>query len=146
MDIETIIAEITSRDTHKVWRSSCEIISLGQEPSKIKPMIEFLPLIKEKSSGLDMGGAFAPNQRFIDFAIRTIEFHRDNDDCPCKLYAEHGLNPKKEVDKGYIVINDITKIDGNWIDYYIAECTRCGQKFKILESEGHYMWWEWSLL
>jgi len=29
---------------------------MGQSPSKIKPLIVFLPLIKEKTKGLDMGG------------------------------------------------------------------------------------------
>lgn len=143
MDIQNLIADISSRDTQKVWSAACEIIVMGQDPSKIKPLIPFLSLIKEKTKGLDMGGAFAPNQRFIDFAIKTIEFHRDSQECPCQLYEAHGLDPNKELEKGYIQINSIHKIEDIWVDFYLATCTRCQQPFKILEREGHYMWWEW---
>lgn len=144
MTTEEIIKEITSRDTYMVWRSSCEIISIGQDPEKIKPLIPYISLIKEKTDGLDMGGAFAPNQRFIDFALKTLEFHRNNDKCPCDLYDKHGLDPNKEVNKGFVDIIETTRIDGKWVDYYISICTRCQQKFKIIEREGHYMWWEWT--
>jgi hypothetical protein len=61
--IEKIIADITSGDSQKVWSASCEIISLGQDAEKIKPLIAFLPLIKEKTKGVEMCGLFAPNQR-----------------------------------------------------------------------------------
>ncbi len=79
-----IIAGITSGDSQNVWFASCEIISLGQDAEKIKPLIAYLPLIKEKTKGVEMGGLYAPNQRFVNFAIRTIEFHRDSIACPCK--------------------------------------------------------------
>lgn len=143
METHQLIVAITSRDTHEVWRSSCEIISLGQDAENIRPLIEHLPLIKKQTRGLVMGGMFAPNQRFVDFAIRTIEFHRDSDECPCALYEEHGVNPNIQAEKGYIKIISTTRIDGKWVDYYKVICQRCNQEFKIIERESHYMWWEW---
>lgn len=145
MDTETIIREITSRDPDEVWRSACEIISSGQEPLKIKPLIGFLPLIKEKTRGLEMGGAFASNQRFVDCAIRTIEFYKNNGGCPCALFGGHDcMDPNKEAEKGYIRITDKVLLDGNYVDYYLATCTRCGQDFKIIERDYHYTWWGWE--
>lgn len=47
------------------------------------------------------------------------------------------------MEKGYIQINSICKIEDNWVDFYLATCTRCHQPFKIMEPVGHYMWWEW---
>jgi hypothetical protein len=58
MDIQNLIADISSRDTQKVWSASCEIIAMGQDPSKIKPLIPFLSLIKEKTKGLDRCARF----------------------------------------------------------------------------------------
>jgi hypothetical protein len=142
-----IIEDITSRDTHKVWLSSCEIIKSGQNHSIITPLVEYLPEIKEKTKGLDMGGLVASNQRFVDFAIRTIEFHRDSKECPCILYKEHEtFNPKEEAEKGNIKIIETIMIDENYPDYYLAECLRCGRKIKISEREYHYTWWQWELL
>ena len=61
-----------------------------------------------------MGGMFAPNQRFIDFAVKTIEFHKEDKECSCALFAEKYklandvvdrelqydcFNPNKEVEK-----------------------------------------------
>lgn len=63
MDVKQLIDEITSRDTHQVWRSACEIIALGQDPERIRPLIDALPVIEEATKNLEMGGLFAPNQR-----------------------------------------------------------------------------------
>ncbi|MCU0237940.1 MAG: hypothetical protein MUC29_00730 [Pyrinomonadaceae bacterium] len=144
MKTSEILENITSRDTHKVWLSVCEIISLGQNREKILPLIEHLPEIIEKTKDLKMGGMFAPNQRFIDFAIRTIEFHRDNNSCPCTLFTEHGIDPQKEFEKGNIEITETVYDEGKWVDYYSAHCQKCSQKFKIIERESHYIWWAWE--
>jgi hypothetical protein len=46
--IEKIIAGITSGDSQNVWFASCEIISLGQDSEKDKPLIRYLSTIKKK--------------------------------------------------------------------------------------------------
>jgi hypothetical protein len=142
-----------------VWEASCEIISLGQNRDKILPLIKHLTEIKQKTAGLNMGGGFAPNQRFIDFAIKTIEFHKENKGCPCALFVEkfkltgdsidreiqyECTNPNEEAEKGNVKILDIVHIEKKWVDYYLAECLRCGQKFKVEEREYHYIWWKWT--
>jgi hypothetical protein len=142
MNNQEIISDITSRDTHKVWRSSCEIIMIGQDSEKIKELIPYLDLIKEKTKGLDMGGGFAPNQRFVDFAIRTIEFHKSPNVCSCNLYLEHSINPEKEKENGFIEITD--KKVGHWEVDYEANCCKCGQIFNINRNDGgHFPWFKW---
>jgi hypothetical protein len=145
MTTEEIIDKITSRDTHNVWSSACEIISWGQNHEKILPLINYLPAIKEKTKELDLGGAIAPNQRFIDFAIRTIEFHRDNKECSCNLFLEHSIEPKKEKEKGNItIINE--KVSDCEIDYN-AKCLKCNQIYNINQNDaGHTTWYTWKKL
>ncbi|WP_028980325.1 hypothetical protein [Sporocytophaga myxococcoides] len=145
MTTEKIINEITSGDSQKVWSSACEIISLGQEPDRIKPLIPFLTKIKEMTKGLEMGGAFASNMRFVHGAIRTIEFYKSEKGCPCSLFGIHDcMDPNKEEAKGYLKIIDRKLIDERYVDFYIALCTRCGQKFSIIERDYHYTWWGWT--
>ena len=144
MNTKEIIEEITSRDTHKVWSASCRIISESQNREEINPLIPYLSEIKKKTKGLNMGGVFAANQRFVDFAIKVIEFHRDSGACPCALYLEHGVDPNKEVVKGNVKINETVRIDGKWVDYYTVSCEKCLEEYKVIEREGHYMWWEWT--
>lgn len=161
MTTKDIIENITSRSTYKVREASCQIIHLGQEYEKIKPFIQYLPLIKFKTIDLNMGGAFAPNQRFIDFAIRTIEFHKSNKQCSCALYVEKyrltndiierdilydGFNPNSESKKGYIKILETICGEGRWIDYYLVECSRCKSTYKVEEREGHFKWWNWIII
>ena len=114
MDTQQLIADITSCDTHKVWSSSCEIIALGQNAKQIKPLIEYLPLIKKRTGRLVMGGMFAPNQRFVDFAIRTIEFHRDSIECYCTLYAK-----------------------GSGGSYFLIKPNN-GKSFEVMKSKCHF--------
>ena len=106
MNTQEILDKITSRDTHKVWESSCEIISESQNFEEIFPLIDFLSIIREKTKNLDMGGALAPNQRFVDYAIIIIEFHKKKSACSCRLYLEEfELNdPNKEQKKGNVSI------------------------------------------
>ena len=140
-----IINKISSRDSHQIWESSCEIIAIGQDREAIKPLLGLTNKLDSLTHGIDLGGAFARNSRFLSGAIKTLEFHRDSDSCTCALYGLHDcMNPKKEVDKGFLVIDNIVRIEDKWVDYYEAICTRCNQKFKIEEREGHYMWWKWE--
>jgi hypothetical protein len=98
------------------------------------------------------------NQRFIDFAITTIEFHQDNESCPCALFIKkykltndvvkreiqyEGFDPNKEAKKGNIKIVDTAYIDNNWVDYYMVECAKCATHYKVEEREGHFMFWRW---
>jgi hypothetical protein len=143
---EQIIYDITSKDIHKVWLASCEIINNGQDHDGIAPLIKYLPEIKEKTKDLDLGGLIAPNRRFVDFAIKTIEFHKDSKECTCTLYKDYEMfNPKKEAGKGNIIIYETVLINEDYPDYYIAECLKCGRKIKIFEREYHFTWWEWQL-
>ena len=148
MTTEEIISKITSKDTTKVWEASCKIISLGQDKSEIEPLIPHLSSIIEKTKNLEMGGALASNQRFIDYAIKTIEFHRDNSNsCTCSLYLAPDSvapDPNNEVNKNYITILDTITIENKWVDFYKVECKRCGQLYKVIEREYHFMWWGWK--
>lgn len=143
--IKEIINKISSKDSHQIWESSCEIIALGQDREAIKPLLILTDKIDELTKGVELGGAFAPNPRFLIGAKKTLEFHKDSDTCACVLYGLHDcMNPNKEVDKGFLKIDNIVRIENKWVDYYEASCTRCSQKFRIEEREGHYMWWEWK--
>jgi len=157
MTTQEIIENISSRDIHKVWESACEIIKFGQDHLVIAPLIEYLPLIKNSTLNLDMGGAFAPNRRFVDFAIVTIEFHQSGKKCSCALFtkkfkltkdpfnrkiAYESFNPNKEFEKGNVKILDTVNMN-NYVDYYLVECNKCATHYKVEEREGHYTFWQW---
>lgn len=161
MTTDEIIENITSRDTHKVWKSACEIINNSQDFEKIKPIISYFQFIKENTSDLKMGGTFAPNQRFIDFAITILEFHKDRKECSCSLYTKkfkltndivdreiryEMFNPNNEVEKGNIKILSVERIEEKWIDYYNVQCLKCKTQYKVDEREGHYKFWNWRKL
>lgn len=140
-----IINKISSKDRHQIWEASCEIIALGQDREAIKHLIGLTDNINDLTKDIKLGGAFAPNERFVTGAIKTLEFHRDSKECTCQLYGTHDcMNPNNEVKKGFLTINNIVRIEEKWVDYYEASCTRCQQKFQIEEREGHYMWWAWK--
>ena len=142
---EGILRDITSRDTLRVWESSCRIANLSQDRDKILPLIPYLPEIQSKTSGLEMGGVFAPNQRFVDFAIKTLQFHRDSRECPCSLYSGlDGFNPPSEEKKGNVKILSTVREHGGYVDYYKVRCCKCGQTYKVIERDYHYTWWGWT--
>jgi len=139
MTTTEIINKISSKDPHQIWESCCEIISLGQDREAIRPLFGLTDLIDDLTKGIELGGAFAPNSRFLSAAITTLKFHENINSCTCDLYGIHDcMNPNKEVDKGFLQIDNIIRIQDKWVDYYKATCTRCNQQFKIEEREGHY--------
>ena len=145
MTIEEIINKISSKDSHQIWESSCGIIALGQDRDSTKSLIHLTNKIDDITKDIKLGGAFASNKRFVNGAIKTLEFHRDSKECTCQLYGIHDcMNPNDEVKKGYLVINNTVRIDGKWVDYYEVTCTRCQQNFQVEEREGHYKWWGWK--
>lgn len=142
---QEIINDMISKDSHRIWKSSCEIVALGQDKSAILQLIPYIEQFESETKGVKLGGAFASNQRFLDAAIKTLKFHRDSTDCPCQLLGIHDcMDPKRQVDIGYLKISNIERIENKWVDFYEARCTRCNQKFKIIERVGHYMWWSWE--
>lgn len=120
MTTEETIEKITSGNTHYIWEASCAIIAKSQGFKEISPLIDFLPVIIEKTKNLEMGGALAPNQRFVDNAIRIIKFYKNSSECSCELYigSYDSNDPKKEQKKGNIVIENT--ITGNWMENF--EC------------------------
>ena len=141
---QEILHNILSGDTHKVWEVSCEIISLGQDTDRIKQFIPYLEDIKTSTRGLKMGGLFAPNQRFIDKAIETVEFYKKGTGCSCCLLGQDS-NPNHEVKNGNMINQDTVKINNsNYVDYYNIKCLKCSKEYKVYEREYHYTWWEWT--
>ncbi|GAB5523200.1 MAG: hypothetical protein Roseis2KO_10720 [Roseivirga sp.] len=145
MTTEEIINKISSKDSHQIWESSCAIIALSQDRVATKPLLYLTDKINDLTKEIKLGGAFASNERFVMGAIKTLEFHRDSKECTCHLYGIHEcMNPKNEVKKGYLSINNVARIKGKRVDHYEASCTRCKQKFRIEDREGHYIWWSWK--
>ena len=146
MTSEEIIEDLISKDITRVKKSACEIISLSQNQKALFPLLCYISQIKEETKNLEMGGALAPNKRFVDYAIKILEFHENKINCTCDLYIDkyECNNPKSEETKGNIEIKTITRIEEKWIDFYVGQCKKCQQNFKIIEREGHYMWWGWT--
>ena len=141
-DTTSVLSDIMSREPYKVWLAACRIISWGQDPEKIGRLIEYLPQIRAGTEDLDMGGLYQPNQRFINFALRTIEFHHCTTSCPCNLFLEHSFDPVELNEKGHIKILEREK--GDWEMNYISLCRKCAQVYRTKQIEsGHFSQFTW---
>lgn len=146
---EEILADVLSKDEHRVWSGACNIISLGQDPERIAPFIPHLDEIRESTTGVPLGGAVAPNKRFVDLTLKIIEFHKRGTDCPCRLYPLSGedsiYNPKEQAEQGNVsIIETLHGGNSNFAEYsYIAECSRCKRRYKITEKLYHFVCWKW---
>lgn len=139
-DTKEILNDILSGDVHKVWKSSCEIVKLSQD-ARVKELVPYIDEIIDKTKNLQMGGIWAPNKRFVDKAIRVLEFYKTETGCACCLLGEDD-NPKE---LNTINIQEKVKCkNSNYVDYYIVQCVKCNKCFKVIENEYHYRWWEWQ--
>lgn len=144
---ETILEDLLSRDPQRIWSASCEVIHLGQERTRILPLVPYLTEIGRAAEHTVLGGGLAPDRRFVDMALRTIRFHRDSEDCPCCLYPLPGddgiFDPQEEMERGYVRILD-RMLDEHHTGDYLVQCTRCGRTFQIIQEWGHFVWWRWT--
>ncbi|MBL3657441.1 hypothetical protein [Fulvivirga sediminis] len=146
METSQIIADLTSQEAEGVRRGGWFVITNSQNERIIKPLIPYLPVIASKAQGLKLGGGFAPNSRFGEYAIKVIEHYSKNNGCSCSLFPTIGLdlNPEKEYNN--IAVLKTVKIEDKWIDYYLVNCNKCGQLFKVFERMGHWVFYEWKRL
>ena len=141
----SLLDDITSKDPHRIWSSSCAIRVL-RDMDELKYLAAHIEEIKQKTEGVPLGGALLSNSTHLDFAIRKLEFVKSSDECLCRLYLLDDLyDPNREHKDGNIRITGVVRIEDKWVDYYECECLLCGQRFRAEEREYHYPWWAWRL-
>lgn len=143
---QIIVQDMLSRDSHKIWSASCKICSLSQNHDRIMELVPYKEQMISATSNIELGGAVAPNSRFLQKAFKIIYFHKDNMGCPCLLLGEDA-NPIHCVEDGYFTLKDtVHGKDSNYVDYYILYCKRCGRLYQVDEREYHYIWWNWHVI
>lgn len=136
-----LLDDILSGDSYKIWYSSATIMKLSQDEERIKEFVPYLDEIIEKTKNVDLGGSIALNSRFVEKVIKVLEYYKDEKGCSCCLLGEEDdPNNYETID----VMETVCHKNSTWIDYYIVECTKCKQKYKVGEREYHYTWWDWK--
>ena len=141
-----IVKDMLSRDADKIWSASCAICSLSQNHDKIMELIPYKEEMYYATRNTELGGALAPNHRFLKKAFEVMEVHKEGKGCPCSLLGED-FNPKHLLEDGYFELMDVVYFsNSSYIDYYIIRCNRCKKLYKVEERESHYTWWNWEVL
>jgi hypothetical protein len=141
--MSALLEDITSQDPARVWSSSCAIIKL-RDFHQLDQLIANLPEIKRKTQNLELGGALFPNREHLNFAIRKLEYYRNQSGCLCRLYPGYLMyDPKKEEEQGNVEIIEVKYVQGNFVDAYRCRCLQCGAEYHVEEREYHYTWWGW---
>ncbi len=154
MNIDKVIQDLKSKNPIRIRESGLYVIQNSQNERVIKQLIPHLKQIKQSTIGLELGGAFATNNRFYKFPIEIIEFYnrrnsiwKRNTKCTCNLYLSksyESYNPEKEALNESIEL--IVKLKGNWTQDYELKCLKCNQRYYISERHYHMIWWHWELL
>lgn len=136
-----LLDEILSGDPHLV-RSACgTILKQSQNEELIREFIPYLNEIKTGTANLEMGGGLAPNKRFVKKVIQVLEHYKYNRGCSCQLLGQDD-NPEKF---DTIDLKETVKYQDKCVHiYYIVECKKCHQKYKVSEELYHYVWWDWK--
>ncbi|MCP1638428.1 hypothetical protein J2T50_000121 [Streptococcus gallinaceus] len=137
---QEILDDLLSKNEHLMWSGACALNSLSQNPNRVKFFIPYLEKIKSLKLS---GGLLLPSQRFIDRAVKLIEFQRDSPElCSCRFLPEEiEFDPEQLEAGGYV---RITKRARGLGDTYLVECLRCHQWYEVVMNEYHALWWKWS--
>lgn len=143
--IDIILQDILSGDSHRIWSASCAICSLSQNHEKIIKLLPYKQQIIDATDGIELGGAFATNRRFLERALEIMDFHKDNNGCPCCLHSEDS-SPMDFVNDGYFTLEEPADVIGeSFPEYCIVRCNNCGKFYKAEPRMSHYIWWDWQI-
>lgn len=139
-----IIEDMLSRDPHRIWHASCEIVSLSQNHERIMELVPYKEKMQDATKGMDLGGVIAPNKRFLTKAFDLLHFYEKHQSCPCTTLGEDSNPCHLETDE-YVTILETKYYDNsNYVDYYIVRCNKCHTTYKVEEREYHMTWWSWK--
>lgn len=139
----TLLEDITSRDSHRIWSSCWDIIKL-RDALELDVLAAHLDEIKRQARGIELGGALASNNQVLEFALAKLEYIQNKSGCLCALYPRFDrYNPKEEQTSGNIRIVSETGGD-TWYPTYLCECAVCGRAFSVDEADYHVTWWKWT--
>jgi len=146
MDTKEIIDKLTSREVDGIRESGWYIIRNSQNSEVIDPLVPYIEEISSKTQNLKLGGGFASNNRFAEYAVKIVSYYASQTGCSCGVFPEIGLDldPKEEYNN--VNILETQRIENKWVDYYIVSCKKCGQNYKVFERDGHWVFYEWKKL
>jgi hypothetical protein len=141
MDYTLIVDDMISKDVQRIRDASCKIIYAGQNRDALKPLLPFIELMRA-ATNLNRGGLSVLNQRFPEYAIKTLEFHRDSNECTCNLYAGgyDSFDPDEELKANNIEI--VSRSDDKYS--LIARCKKCNELYDVDMRWGHYIFHDWK--
>ena len=138
VDGEIIKKQLLSSDKYVVRKAVFAVIDLVLGPPKkrkafLSASYENLSLIKENTKGIDMGGIFAPGDRFLSRAIQIIEGNF-SEKCFCRLAIdEFGPSANGLAKKGFILVQPDESINA-YSRRGIIECPVCHKRYSITEE------------
>lgn len=140
----SLLEDITSKDPQRIWASACAIRTL-RDPQTLALLVAHLDEIKQSTNGVPLGGALRPNASHLAFAIRKLEFVKNQSGCLCSLYTLDDLyDPAKEEQAGNIRILASTSDKETWSSVYECQCCLCQARYHVEQGEYHYTWWAWT--
>ena len=140
----SLLEDITSKDPQRIWASACAIRTL-RDPRELAFLVAHLDEIKQSTNNVPLGGALRPNASHLEFAIRKLEFVKNDSDCLCGLYPLDDLfNPVEEERAGNVAILESTSDKEAWTSAYECQCRLCNARYHVEQGEYHYTWWAWT--
>jgi len=153
MDIDKVIQDMTSRDVDRIRTAGAEIIKNSQNEEQIKKLFPCRDDIYNSTRNLDLGGAFATNNRFYEFPLEIVDYHsllnskkENSGKCTCDLYLKsyHDYDPNEEALNDSMTL--FAKAIGDYTFVYGMKCEKCKRRFHISERQYHYIWYKWDIL
>jgi len=129
---EEILEDFLSKDARRIWSASGKVLnSVITDREDIEALFPHLGEIRSATSGIDFGGAFLPNKRYLDKALMVIKASKSSE-CLCKYaFTDYGQSVESLENVGFILLSKKTE---NFVTMGEVECSRCHQRY-IAEEE-----------
>jgi hypothetical protein len=139
---ETILADLLSGDSHRIWSASWAVMRLYDRPA-LSMLAGQCDAIENATRDIELGGLLASNRDALEAALGKLRFAADGTACLCKYYGRFDrFDPDTEAENQQIEIIEDNKSE--W--YAVCRCTHCARTYKVMRHEYHWPWWSWQAL
>ena len=144
METATIIEKFESRNPHKIWQATWEILRCN-DLDILSELAVYIPAFTEILAKVDLGGAVRRNAQDAQLALKYIE-QRCKGLCRCYLYSGQNMfSPEQESALDFIEIVTSQTMEDLYEAHFLVICSGCAKKFNVREVHGwHVPWYEWS--
>ncbi len=141
---DALLQDLLSGDATRI-HASASWVAVMFDRTVLDALAPHANRIERACAGVTLGGALLRNQVHLQAALQRLRYSQAQAGCLCALTPKYlFFNPRTLIAQGQMQLLSLQDAEDGWGECHHVACTQCGQRWKAIDREYHYPWWEWK--